>query len=300
MRRTRFRFLKIRARYDLARFGLSAPAVTVLGVLHRRRLLDTDGVRVTEVRCDGTGEVWSEPEPADSFGVVLVRAGLFRRRCEGVEVVVDATTGYVQRAGLVERMAHPRGGDLCTSITLDARLLDSVLDGRAVPAGPVLTTPRLDLAHRTLVARAGQGADPFEITERTLGVVAGALAPPAPRTPTARRAGTEARRRRLVDHSRQVLDHDCGIGLVDLARALAVSPHHLSRVFAEATGLTLSAYRARLRTRRALERLAAGEADLAGLAADLGFCDQAHLTRTVRAQTGMPPGRLRRLLGPPA
>jgi AraC-like DNA-binding protein len=45
-----------------------------------------------------------------------------------------------------------------------------------------------------------------------------------------------------------------------------------------------------------MERLAAGERDLAGLAADLGFADQAHLTRALRAETGTTPGALRTLL----
>nr|WP_231921066.1 AraC family transcriptional regulator [Micromonospora narathiwatensis] len=40
-----------------------------------------------------------------------------------------------------------------------------------------------------------------------------------------------------------------------------------------------------------------GVDSLAGLAAELGFADQAHLTRTVRAQLGHTPGQLRRLLG---
>jgi AraC-like DNA-binding protein len=60
--------------------------------------------------------------------------------------------------------------------------------------------------------------------------------------------------------------------------------------------VTLSRYRIRLRASAALERLAAGQRSLATLAADLGFADQAHLTRTLRAETGLPPGRLRALL----
>jgi len=75
-----------------------------------------------------------------------------------------------------------------------------------------------------------------------------------------------------------------------------VSAYHLSRTFRRVTGLTLSHYRIRLRLRRAMERLAAGERDLAGLAADLGFADQAHLTRALRAETGTTPGALRTLL----
>jgi hypothetical protein len=71
------------------------------------------------------------------------------------------------------------------------------------------------------------------------------------------------------------------------------SPHHLSRVFSQLTGLTVSQYRNRLRVSLALERVAEGEPDLAGLAWDLGFADHAHLTRTVRAATGRTPSSLR-------
>lgn len=39
-----------------------------------------------------------------------------------------------------------------------------------------------------------------------------------------------------------------------------------------------------------------GERDLAGLAAELRFVDQAHLSRTVREHTGHTPRALRRLL----
>jgi AraC-like DNA-binding protein len=45
-----------------------------------------------------------------------------------------------------------------------------------------------------------------------------------------------------------------------------------------------------------MERLEQGEQSLARLAADLGFADQAHLTRTVREHLGHPPAALRRIL----
>lgn len=45
-----------------------------------------------------------------------------------------------------------------------------------------------------------------------------------------------------------------------------------------------------------MDRLAAGEASLADLAADLGFADQAHLTRTFCQHLGHTPRTLRRLL----
>jgi AraC-like DNA-binding protein len=52
----------------------------------------------------------------------------------------------------------------------------------------------------------------------------------------------------------------------------------------------------RLRARAALERLAGGEPNLGRLAADLGFADQSHLCRVIRAETGRTPAALRRAL----
>jgi AraC-like DNA-binding protein len=47
-----------------------------------------------------------------------------------------------------------------------------------------------------------------------------------------------------------------------------------------------------------LQRLENGERNLAVLASDLGFADQAHLTRTIRDHLGQTPTALRRLLHP--
>jgi transcriptional regulator GlxA family with amidase domain len=71
----------------------------------------------------------------------------------------------------------------------------------------------------------------------------------------------------------------------------------LSRAFSRHLGVSLTRYRNRVRVERALDRLDAGVDDLAGLAADLGFADQAHLCRTMRDHLGQPPSALRRLLG---
>jgi AraC-like DNA-binding protein len=79
-------------------------------------------------------------------------------------------------------------------------------------------------------------------------------------------------------------------------REAAVSPHHLSRTFRASTGHTIARHRMLLRARLALERLAGGERNPARLAAELGFADQSHLTRVVRALTGRTPAALRAAL----
>ena len=85
--------------------------------------------------------------------------------------------------------------------------------------------------------------------------------------------------------------------LRDLASLIGVSPHHLSRVFRTVTGTTIARHRMRLRARAALERLAGGDTDLAGVAYATGFADQSHLTRVLKAETGTTPAALRRALG---
>jgi AraC-like DNA-binding protein len=84
--------------------------------------------------------------------------------------------------------------------------------------------------------------------------------------------------------------------LPELARELAVSPHHLSRVFRAETGETIARHRVRLRVRHALERLAGGEDELARLARRAGFVDQSYMCRVLRAETGETPSALRALL----
>lgn len=247
---------------------------------------DTAGVAVYEVRCRGDdGPAWSEVELVTGFGIVLVRRGIFRRRVDGSETVVDAGGGYLRRPGSEQRIAHPMGGDVCTSFAVS----DPPAEWTASGDRPLMTAPEVDLAHRMLVSRARAGADQDELGERAVVLVGSVLSDPTP--------AVTMPARRVVDEVRQALAAEPGLGLAELARGVGLSPYHLSRVFRRASGLTISRYRTRLRVRRALERLSGGERDLAALAVDVGFADQAHLTRAVRAETGGTPARLRALLG---
>jgi len=112
-------------------------------------------------------------------------------------------------------------------------------------------------------------------------------------------AGGRPPRAAHAELSRRVRERlltDPRLGVVELSNLVYCSPHHLSRVFGRVTGSSVSAYRTRIRVSRALDRLAAGETNLAALAGDLGFADHAHLTRTIRAVTGHTPTVLRAAL----
>lgn len=81
--------------------------------------------------------------------------------------------------------------------------------------------------------------------------------------------------------------------LAEIAIAAGLSRFELVRRFREQTGQTPHAFRTNLRIARARELLAAGH-PAAVVAADCGFADQAHLTRTFRRAVGVTPARYAR------
>ncbi|MED7947455.1 helix-turn-helix transcriptional regulator [Streptomyces sp. BE303] len=265
----------------------------------RTCLLNGDDLYVADVRCQDPPHGWTELRPATVFGLVMVRRGLFRGRIDGVEQLLDPATVYVERMGSEQQFAHPCGGDAYTELVLSEPQVAALLGGDPeVPEGLVFTTPRTALAQRLLTARARDGADSFELAERAVALAAEVLTTLAPARVASGRPGRDADRRRVVDAARAALAADLGLGLEQLGRAVGCSPHHLSRIFRASTGEGLARYRNRLRVTLALERLTEGETRLAVLAQELGFADQAHLTRVVGRTAGLPPGRLRVLLGP--
>lgn len=263
--------------------------------LEKHRLIDAEGIAVDDVRCRSGKADWSAPEEADHYGVVFVRRGCFRRLADGIESVLDPASIYFEHPGQVQRFAHPFDeGDTCTQIVLAEDVLGTITGGEPyLPRHAFYTSPEVDLEHRLLAATIRDTDDRAAFTERVLALVASVLARSRPEQVAAGRPSTVTARRRTVDAAREALVADPGLGLLQLARLVSVSPHHLSRIFRAETGETISRYRNRLRVRLALERLAEGDDRLARLARDLGFADQAHLSRVVRREVGSPPSWLR-------
>jgi AraC-like DNA-binding protein len=267
-------------------------------VLSIRRLLDRDGVRVSDVACHHPCGLGRPAEQTAGHAIVFVRRGRFRRSADGVVSVLDATFAYSMNPGEEERYDHLDGcGDDCTWLSLDPEASAALAGGDPeLPPRAIPTAAWLDLEHRRLLAAGRRGADSHELYERALLLAARVLGQTDPRRVEAGRPATARARRALADGTREALAADPGRPLPVLARDLAVSPHHLSRVFHAGTGHTIARHRIRLRARAALERLAGGEGDLAGLAAELGFADQSHLARVLRRETGRTPSALRRVL----
>lgn len=256
-----------------------------------RILFRTSSMEVLDVRCPAhppAGDVDVEP----AFAAVLPRRGAFVYHAAGRRVVADPTIGFLLDKGAEHHTTHPAaGGDRNTLLAFaDDAAAPFLSRHDAFPAGPVPTGLHGFLRHQVVLAAIRAGATTaLEVDEwglRTIATLAGRSRHPG------REPRPLARRAQLYLAAHYADDAD----LRAVARAVGSSPHHLSRVFAAATGRTLSAYRTELRLRHVVEGLAGGHDDLAALAVDAGFYDHAHMTRTVKRHTGATPSGLRELL----
>lgn len=271
---------------------------------HREALLTGAEISVTSIACPGNGTTPVEELVGSSmYELCLVRAGSFLLRgsvVEGsaIEVFADPTVCLFGAPEHVVEVTHPRpGGDLDTCVFLSEKVLASLGGVSGLPAlSP--RTPEVSSLHRRLLAQCRRpDPDSLAVEETALALFVAALAYAEPGRCTAGSPSARARRR-LADEARAALVADPTISrVVDLARMLGCSPHHLSRLFREQTGRGLGQFRAALRVELAVERLMQGETDLASLAADLGFADHAHLTRTMRSSLGQTPSAMRAFMG---
>lgn len=256
------------------------------------------GVRVIAIRCRKEAGSWGEPECLRQYGLVLLRRGGFWRRVRGQASYADATTAYFERPAVEQQIGHEvGGGDDCTVIVFSESAISDFAGDAVVPDELITTSTSIDLGQRALIARLAEGIDAFELEERLTKLVGGVAERAMPGRLTTRRAQTESAHRRIVDQARQAISADpAGVDLAELARGLGHSRFHVSRIFSRMTGITLTQHRNHVRVSAALDRLAAGESNLANLAVDLGFADQSHMVRAVRSATGDAPSGLRRWL----
>ena len=246
---------------------------------------------VADVDCTHGKGGWSRPEQTSDHAIVFVHRGHFRRRVDGREYLVGPKVVYFQRPGEEQQIAHPfAGGDACLSIRLSADLVGAAAAGE-LPGGPVLLGARQHWASRIIGARARAGASAHELEDDLLALLADLVPGIRPARGEAAPPSVVA----LTRRAQEALAAQPDLTLRRLAAELACSPGHLSRSFTRVVGEPFTTYRNGMRARLALEAIARGE-PFARIAARLGYADQAHLTRSIRRETGRTPSQASRAL----
>jgi AraC-like DNA-binding protein len=81
--------------------------------------------------------------------------------------------------------------------------------------------------------------------------------------------------------------------IAEWAESVGLSRGYAWRCFQRSYGVGPAQFRSELNARAALLKIACTKEPLSKAAADFGFSDQAHMTRAIKALTGIPPGRWR-------
>ena len=238
--------------------------------------------RVTSMRFPAGLELPPHAHPEANIAVVLAGGWLdgqsHERDCFAPSIVVEpAGEVHANRFGAVETAV--------LSLTLEAGRLGSVVGGLTQQ---FLRTrdPSIELLARRA---ANELDDPDDVTP--LSVEAAALELVAR---IARSVGLE-RRPSWLGKAREVL-HDRyadPLSLTDIADAIGVEPERLARGFRRAYGESLGDYLRRIRVNAAARLLATTDEPISRVAGEVGFADQAHLTRWFGRYLETTPGRYR-------
>jgi AraC-like DNA-binding protein len=225
---------------------------------------------------------YREFRPPDALRGVV--ACLWVRVCgtsEELRVVPDACTDLVWRRGEGTTVVGPD-----TGAKLVGRAPGDLLVGmRLLPGagGGVLGMPldalrdlRVDVAEVDRAFDVDGHLTPSEVVARFVSAMAGRQPDPLVAV-AARGIGKQ------------------GIG--EIARELGVSERHLRRRFHAAAGYGPKMLARVLRFRRFVDGIDGGRADLAALAFEVGYADQAHMTRETTRLAGLPPAKFMRARG---
>ncbi len=187
--------------------------------------------------------------------------------------------------GFAYRAIYPLPGLVARSIGLPPATLDAGCFPRNVVSDPAAARA-LRVAHRRLTA----GDDPLAgeaALVHALGVLLDRHAAVAGRGRLGLPDGRAATARDLIEARLSER-----LSLLELAQACGATPLRLLREFQGAYGLPPHRYQLQRRVQLARRRLRGG-AELATLAAELGFADQSHFTRVFKSVVGVPPGAYR-------
>ena len=260
----------------------------------------------------------NDPRPTSEYvsplpEITFQRSGMFVKNYGRGGVPCDPNTLLFINAGEAYCLSHPVTLDCaCTALLVDPNVLAEIVRqcGGAVPDLPERlfefqqcpSRPEFVVAQHKLLslARSADRVDPLAVEELGLSLAARVVQAAyrvGGRRPRERRASTARAHADAVHGVREFLIARLGerLTLSRIANHVHCAPHHLCRLFKQATGLSIHRYLNRLRLATALEWLPETD-NLAALALRLGFANHSHFSTVFRQEFGLPPSRLRRTM----
>ena len=213
--------------------------------------------------------------------VCIVVAGGFVEHSGGRRRERPAGTYFVHRAGETHHDEFGSAGATCLSLHFDAALAGAEVEGMCPRSARVA----VDQLAFELASYAPQDL----VLASLAAEIVGALQPVA--------SGARDGGGWIDDVIEAVSDEPVRRWtLAELAGIADRHPVHVAKGFRVKTGMSLGAFQRLRRLTRLSLALRTAKTPLALLAADFGYCDQAHMNAEFRAAFGISPGRFRREL----
>ena len=262
-----------------------------------RVLFHSPLIKISDYTCNtpksGCGCERCDPTSA----ITIIRRGVHAFHARARVALAAPGVALLYRGGEPYRLSHPyerAAPDRSTCIEFDAALLEEAFGTR--PLVRDLGTPLssgTQLRNFQIVSALGSGQCDQLAAEETVLALVEAIAGDFDLSREEPAVAATARRR--VERARAFIADrpEANPGLYAVAAAAACSPFHLTRLFKQQTGMTIRAYRLRLRLAVALQEIADGAMDLAALALRAGFSHHSHMTVSFQKVFGMPPSMLR-------
>jgi AraC-like DNA-binding protein len=242
---------------------------------------------VREVLHATFGEHAYPPHTHDTWTLFIVDAGAIRYDLDGRDRAAEPSMVSVLPPDVVhDGRPATSAGYRKRVLYLEPGVLGAELVGPAVDR-PAVVDPGLRAAVGALHAAIDDGDDALEMETRLAGVAV-RIREALGGAPLDDRRATPA----MVEELRAYLDAHLfeAVTLASVAARLGVGPTALARSFSAAFGIPPHAYVTGRRLDVARDRILRGQ-PLADVAAEVGFVDQAHLTRRFRWFLGTTPGR---------
>jgi AraC-like DNA-binding protein len=270
-------------------------------------------VSVREYTCRAGRGGPAREEYSGIDNIVLMRHGAFCKHLGRQVVTAGVNQAMFFAKGSSYRVSHPADcGDRGTTLDPAPEVLreimsefDPAAQDRPDCSFPFFTSPvpkALFWKHhrflRRLESSPTERLDSLWVETEVLRIVADIVGAAYERRESGRvrtRRSTQADHAERAEAAKVYLASRLGerITLANIARAVHLSPFHLTRVFREQVGMPMHRYLTQLRLRGALEHLAEGQDDLTALALKLGFSSHSHFTDAFRREFGSAPSSIR-------